>query len=348
MAMKKIVLTGIRRIEMHDVPEPVIAKADEVLLRMETIGICGSDVHYYTTGRIGSQVVQYPFAVGHESAGTVLEVGPAVAALKPGDRVAIDPAMPCGQCDQCRKHRTHTCRQLRFLGCPGQAEGCLSERLVMPAGSLFPIDAAMSFEQAALSEPLSIGMYAVKLSGIGSGARVAILGAGPIGLSVMVAAHAAGAAALYVTDPIDGRLTMAERFGVDWSGNPLSLDPVAAISAREPLLLDAVFECCGQASALDQAVEMLAPGGTLMLVGIPEVDRIAFSIDTLRRRELRLLNVRRQNECVQPALDLLASGRYPVETMVTHRFPFEHTREAFDLVAAYGDNVVKAMITMNP
>ncbi len=342
--MRQMVLTDIRRMEMRNVADPAITQPDHVLLKMETIGVCGSDVHYYTTGRIGSQIVQYPFAVGHEAAATVLETGPAVNGLKPGDRVAIDPAMPCGHCDQCRINRSHTCRNLGFLGTPGQAEGCLCEKIVMPAGSLFPIPDTMNFEQAAMSEPLSIGIYAVKLSGIGPDSRIAVLGAGPIGLSVMIAAREKGVAVMYVTDPIDGRLNAAATYGAVWTGNPDRLDPVAAVAEREPLLLDAVFECCGQQSALDQGVEMLAPAGTLMLVGIPEVDRVSFSIDTLRRRELRLLNVRRQNECVETALDVVASGRHAVDAMVTHRFDFEQTRDAFDMVAGYHDNVLKAMI----
>lgn len=330
--------------EMREVPDPAITQPDHVLLKMETVGVCGSDVHYYTTGRIGSQVVQYPFAVGHEAAASVLETGPAVRAVKRGDRVAIDPAMPCGRCDQCRIHRSHTCRNLGFLGTPGQAEGCLSEKIVMPAGSLFPIPDSMNFEQAALSEPLSVGVYAVQRSGIGPGSRIAILGAGPIGLSVMIAAREQGVTSIAVTDPIDGRLDRTGGYGAQWTGNPERVDPVNAIAEREPLLLDAIFECCGQQSALDQGVAMLAPGGILMLVGIPEVDRVSFCIDSLRRRELDLRNVRRQNECVETALAIVASGRYDIDGMVTHRFPFEKTREAFELVAGYHDNVLKAMI----
>lgn len=342
--MRKMVLTGIRRMEMIETPDPVIKHPEDVLLELKALGVCGSDVHYYTAGRIGSQVVPYPFAVGHESSAKVLATGPGVTRLQPGDRVAVDPAMPCGHCDQCSTGREHTCRNLRFLGCPGQAEGCLSDRLVMPAASLYPIPDSMSYEEAALSEPLSIGVYAVKLSGIGAGARIGVLGAGPIGLSVMIAARAAGAAAMFVTDRIDARLAFAARYNAAWTGNPDRLDPVAAVAEQEPLLLDAVFECCGQQTAMDQGVEILKPGGTLMLVGIPEVDRISFNIDVLRRRELRLQNVRRQNGCVDAALDMIATGRYPVAGMVTHRFAFDQTPEAFDLVAGYRDNVVKAMI----
>ena len=130
--MKKIVLTGICRMEPVEAPVPEIRQPDEVLIRMKAVGVCGSDVHYYDSGKIGSQVVQYPFAVGHEGAGQIEAVGSGVKRLRPGDRVAIDPAMPCFGCDQCRAGRFHTCRHMRFLGCPGQAEGCLAEYIVMP------------------------------------------------------------------------------------------------------------------------------------------------------------------------------------------------------------------------
>ena len=130
--MKSMMLTGIRRMEMHQVPDPEVADDHDVLIKMKVIGVCGSDVHYYTSGKIGSQVVQYPFPVGHEGAGEVVSTGKAVTRVRPGDRIAIEPAMPCRECDQCQAGRPHTCRNLRFLGCPGQADGCLSEYIVMP------------------------------------------------------------------------------------------------------------------------------------------------------------------------------------------------------------------------
>ena len=331
--------------ELRDVPTPVIACDTDVLIRMTRVGVCGSDVHYYTEGKIGSQVVSYPFTVGHEGAGIVEQAGSAVMRVKAGDRIAIEPAMPCGQCDQCRVGRPHTCRKLRFLGCPKQAEGCLSEYLVLPEASCFPIPETMSFDQAAISEPLAIGVYAVKRSIPMQGATVGILGAGPIGLSVLLPARAQGARRIFVTDKIDARRALARRAGADWAGNPDACDAVAEITALEPAQLDVVFECCGKQEALDQAIALLKPGGKLMLVGIPPtVERVSFQIDKLRHKEICIQNVRRQNHCVQPALDMITRGDFHVDGMVTHRFPFERTREAFDLVAGYKDGVVKAMI----
>lgn len=332
--------------EMREVATPAVRNDTDVLLRLTAVGVCGSDVHYYKTGRIGSQVVQYPFTVGHECAAVVEAVGDGVTRVKPGDRVAIEPAISCGTCDQCQVGRPHTCRKLLFLGCPGQIPGCLSEFMVMPQACCFPIPAAMPFERAVLAEPLSIGVYAVKLCMAMGGARIGILGLGPIGLSVLLPARTHGAAAIYATDKLDYRLEAARKAGAAWAGNPDREDVVKAITDREPLLLDAVFECCGEQAALDQAVDLLKPGGKLMLIGIPTVDRVAITIDKARRKELCIQNVRRQNHCMQPALDLLGVGRIGADFMITHRFPFDRTREAFDLVERYGDGVIKALIEL--
>ncbi|MHC4887112.1 MAG: zinc-dependent alcohol dehydrogenase [Planctomycetota bacterium] len=342
--MKAMMLTGIRAMEMRELPDPKIVNPTDVLIRMKALGVCGSDVHYYTTGKIGSQVVEYPFPVGHEGAGVVEAVGDAVTRVKPGDRIAIEPAVSCFECDQCKAGRPHTCRTLTFLGCPGQISGCLSELLVMPEACCFPIPDSMSMTEAAISEPLAIGVYAVKQSIPMADAKVGILGAGPIGLSVLLPALAGGAETVYMTDKLDYRLKVARAQGAHWTGNPESTDVVADILAAEPGALDVVFECCGQQEALDQAIQLLKPGGKLMLIGIPTVDRISFSIDLLRRREICIQNVRRQNHCVQPALDAITNGDFQVEFMATHRFPFDQTQAAFDLVDEYGDGVVKAMV----
>lgn len=330
--------------EMMDVPQPKISQANEVLIKLKTIGVCGSDIHYYTTGKIGSQVVEYPFTVGHECAGVVEAVGEGVTRVKSGDRIAVDPAMSCWECDQCKVGRHHTCRDLRFLGCPGQAEGCLSEYIVMPEKSCFPIGENATFDDAAISEPLSIGVYAVKKSIDLTGATIAILGSGPIGLSVMLSAMAKGAKKIYITDKIDARLEAAKKAGAYWTGNPDKENIVETISKHEPLLLDAVFECCGQQEAVDQAVELLKPGGKLLIVGIPEFDRWSFTADDTRRKEICIQNIRRQVDCVEASLQLMETRQINISFMVTHRFDFKDSNKAFDLVASYKDGVIKAMI----
>ena len=342
--MKAMVLTGIRQMEMIDILTPQIIRDNDVLIKMKVVGVCGSDVHYYTQGKIGNQVVQYPFPVGHEGAGEVIEVGSAVSRVKPGDRIAIEPAMPCGECDQCKVGRPHTCRKLRFLGCPNQADGCLTEYLVMPEDSCFPIADKLSYTEAAISEPLAIGLYAVNQSIPLKNASVGILGFGPIGMSVLLSAIAKGASNIYVTDLVDERLQIAWKCGAIYTGNPNKADVVAEVKAKEPLLLDVVFECCGKQEAIDQAVEMLKPGGKLMVIGIPEFDRWSFPVDQMRHKEICIQNIRRQNHTLEETLELMESGKVDVGRMPTHRFPFSRTKEAFDLVTEYGDGVMKAMV----
>ena len=332
--------------ELHEVPDPGPPGEGQLLLKVETVGVCGSDIHYYNIGRIGEQVVEYPFTVGHECAATVIEAGEKTEGFKPGDRVAVDPAMPCYECDQCLAGREHTCRNLKFLGCPGQAEGCLSEMIIMPAKSCFRIPGNISFEEAAFAEPLSIGYYAVQLSQIRKGDNIAVLGAGPIGDGVLISAKEVGAGSIYVTDKIDARLDIATKLGAKTVYNVNRCDAVKEISSREQDLLDIVYECCGQQEAFDQAIELLKPGGKLLIVGIPEFERWSFEADRARRKEISIIHVRRQNECIQPALDFISAGKVDTERMITHRFPFEKSKEAFDLVSSYGDGVLKALVDL--
>ena len=344
MMMQTMKLTGLHRMTMQEAPKPRMTQDTDVLVRMARVGICGSDVHYFAEGGIGSQRVQYPWTVGHEGAGIVAEAGAAVTRVKPGDRVALDPAQPCGNCGQCRSGRPHTCRALCFLGCPGQVEGCLAEYVVLPEGSCYPIPDAITLEEAALVEPLSIGIYAVQLAALKPGAIIGILGAGPIGLSVLLPAKAGGAGRTYVTDKIDARLDLARRLGAEWTGNPDPSPVVEEIIRREPAQLDAVFECSGRQEAIDQGVELLRPGGKLLLIGIPATNRVSFDINLLRRKELCVQNVRRQNHCVQTAIDRIAAKQIHAARLITHRFPFADTPAGFDMVANYRDGVVKAMV----
>jgi L-iditol 2-dehydrogenase len=342
--MKSVKLTGIRRMEIVEIEEPQITDAHDVKIKMITMGICGSDIHYYTQGAIGSQVVQYPFTVGHECAGVVTSVGKSVTRVREGDIIAVDPAMPCFECDQCRAGRYHTCRKLKFLGCPGQSEGCLSEYLVMPEESCFPMNGSLIADDGAISEPLAIGVYAVKQSGGLKGLNIGILGFGPIGLSVLLASRTNEPGKFYVTDKLDPRLGIAMKQGSAATFNPDKNDIRKDILSREPAGLDVVFECCGQQEAFDEAIDILKPGGRLVVIGIPEFDRWSMDVDNTRRKEITIQFIRRQVGCVEPALELLGSGIARSDSFITHRFPFEKTAEAFDMVAGYRDGVMKAMI----
>jgi L-iditol 2-dehydrogenase len=342
--MKAMMLTGIRQMEMKDVPDPVIKSPKEVKIKMSVLGICGSDIHYYTRGQIGSQKVKFPFIVGHEGAGVVIETGSAVKRVKPGDVIAIDPAMPCHECDQCRAGRHHTCRKLKFLGCPGQADGALSEYIVMPEESCFPLSGNLKPDHGSISEPLAIGVYSVKKTGGVKGLKIGILGFGPIGMSVMLAAKTQSVDSIYITDKINERLAIALKEGASYTGNPLKENIADQIKKKEPLGLDVVYECCGQQEALDQAVDIMKPGGKIMVVGIPEFNTWSINVENTRRREIMIQFIRRQVDCVESALKMMNNGDIDVKNMVTHRFPFDLTKEAFDLVADYRDGVMKAMI----
>ena len=342
--MKAALLTGIRKIEICDVPRPQIATPQDVLIRVDTVGVCGSDLHYYRNGRIGVQVVQFPWIVGHECAGVVAAVGSGVTRLKEGDRVAVDPLVACGQCDQCLAGREHTCRGQKFLGCPGQLNGAMAEYLVMPERSCLAMPANMTFDQAVVCEPFAVGLWAVKLAAPVAGRKVAVLGAGPIGLCVMASLQAAGAGAVYATDLLDERVSLARAMGAGWAANASRQDAVAAIAAAQPQGLDIVFECAGQQETLDQAMRMLTPGGTAVIVGIPEGDRLSFDMNYARRKELTLRNVRRQNDCAAEAIRLVARGLVNLDAIVTHHYTLDQSQAAYDLVADYRDGVVKAMI----
>jgi L-iditol 2-dehydrogenase len=329
------------------VTDPKIINDTDVLIRIKTVGVCGSDIHYYTEGRIGFQIVQFPFIIGHEAAGVVEKTGKKVKRLKPGQRIAIDPAVSCGHCDQCKAGRENTCRKLLFLGCPKQLDGCLCEYVVLHEKCCFPIKDSMTFEQATLSEPLAIGVYSVERSALPAKANVAILGVGPIGMSVFHVLRTKKVGDIYVTDKIEERLAFSKKLKPKWSGNPDRTDIVKEISNIEPLLLDVVYECSGNPEAINQGVQLLKPGGTLVLVGITETDEISFPIHELRRKELAIINIRRQVHCTQKAINLLAQHKINMDSMATHCFSLEETQKAFDLVASYRDGVMKAMISVD-
>lgn len=344
--MKAAVLTDICQMQVMDVPEPKIENDTDVLLKIERVGICGSDVHYYETGRIGSQIVEYPFIVGHECAATVEAVGSSVSRVKVGDQVAVDPAVSCHECAQCKMGRENTCYNLRFLGTPGQGGGCLCEYIVMPQQCCYPTGGAVSLEQAVITEPLSIAAYSVSQAEMPENADIAILGAGPIGLCTLVSAKAENANACYMTEKIKERIEAAKRAGATWVGNPDKQDIVNEILEQRPDGVDVAYECAGQQETIDQCIEVLRPGGKLILTGIPRFERIYLAIDKIRRKEITIVNIRRQNKCTQKAVDLIAEGKVNVDFMITHHFTLEQTKEAFDLVSGYRDGVIKAIISL--
>jgi L-iditol 2-dehydrogenase len=345
--MKQVVLTGIKKMAIMDIPNPSIVNPNEVKIKMSTIGVCGSDIHYYAEGKIGSQVVEYPFPVGHECSGIIEEIGENVKNVRVGDLVVVDPSVHCGQCDQCLAGRPHTCRNNRFLGCPGQLDGCLAEYIVMPDFTCFPVTGKMNPVQAALIEPLTIGVYTVKLAQIQKKeTAVGIFGAGPIGLSVLFKLLADGIEDITMIEPLDYRLIRANEIGARYLVNPGFDNVEEIVKNKHELLLDVVFEASGEQDAVTNAVKILKPGGKLVLVGIPPSAQYTFNMDLMRRKELTIINVRRQNNCVEEAIELVISGKIDVEQMVTHHFSLEETEKAFEIVEGYKDGAIKAMINL--
>jgi L-iditol 2-dehydrogenase len=346
--MKAARLTGLRELVIDEIASPEIENAGDVLVRVCAVGICGSDVHNYVEGGTGSRKVVYPFIPGHEAAGEVLEVGRSVTKVKPGDRIMIEPAFFCGECDQCLAGRFNTCRKIMFLSSAAELQGCMCEKIVIPEQNCFVINDRLSFAEATLAEPLSIALHSVKTLGcMKAGSDVGILGCGPVGLCTQLAAIAEGAGAVYVSDPIKHRYELAGELGAAWSGSPEQSDVVQNIMSRSPLGLDIVFECSGSPAALDQAVDLLKPGGTLVITGIPVASRISMSIDLLRRKEITIRNVRRQNRMEAAALELLASQSHTFAKLITHRFPLAEAQDAFELAASYANGVVKAMVMLD-
>ncbi|MCI0514362.1 alcohol dehydrogenase catalytic domain-containing protein, partial [candidate division KSB1 bacterium] len=265
-------------------PDPSRQDANDVLIKIKAVGICGSDVHYFQNGCIGQQVVKFPYIIGHECAGEVVAVGRSVTGFKPGDRVVVDPAISCRTCSQCRAGRFHTCQNLQFLGTPASAttaglDGCMREYINMPEQSLFHLPAALSFEDGALIEPLTIGHYAVLKSEATPGQTIAILGSGPIGLSVLTMLRMQHFSKIFCTDLIPARVAVAMQLGATQSYLAHAEPVVERILRQAPEGVEVVFECAGQQETIDQGIELLKPGGILVLIGIPTTTRISMNID---------------------------------------------------------------------
>lgn len=345
--MKSVELTKIKKFSLIDIPKPKITNKNDILIKVKSVGLCGSDIHYYKTGRIGNQIVKYPFIIGHEMSGIIEEVGDRASKLKKGDRVAIDPLVSCYQCDQCRLGRYHTCRNQKFLGCPGQIEGCLKEFIVLPEKCCYPIPEKMDYDTAVLCEPLSIGYYAVSFAENLKNKNIGIFGAGPIGLSVLITAKYLGANKIYTVDKLDYRLGIAKNQGAFWTGNINKTDCVKEINKLESNQLDFIFECCGEQEAVDKSLQLLKPGGKLIIIGIPEFESYTFDAHLMRRNELTVQNIRRQNEYMGKTIKAVSKNKLNPDFMITHHFKLEETEKAFQLLSNYGDNMIKAIINFD-
>ncbi len=346
--MKAAYLTGKQKIEILETEKPKIERPIDVLIKIKSVGVCGSDRHYFIDGNIGRQVIKYPHIIGHECAGMVEEVGSAVTEVKVGDRVAVDPAIACGKCYYCIHGQQNFCLNLVFLSVPGEIEGCMKEYLVMPQENAILLDSRLSFEDGAMLEPLGICLYAVEQYGVSGGDAVAILGSGPIGLLTMQTAKACGASTAFATDRVSERVDMARRLGADYSGNPDETDVVGEIMERTAGFgVDVAFECAGEQETMDQCIEIAKKGGAIVVIGIhsPEVI-LNVNSEQIRRKGLTIKGIRRQVHQMEPAMRMVAAGQIDVRTMVTHRAPLERSDEIYEKIAYYKDGAVKAMINL--
>jgi len=340
--MKAAVLHKIRDIRIEERKTPVV-RPGTALVKIKAVGICGSDVHYYSKGRIGKQIITKPQTLGHEASGTVVEIGKGVKILKVGDRVALEPGIFCGKCEFCRGNRPNLCRNIKFFGTP-PVDGAFLEYIVHPANMLFKFPAELSFEEGALIEPLTVGMYAVELSGLKRGETAAILGAGTIGLSILKSAVLKNVKKIFVTDYLDYRLKIAKNHK-----NVVVLNAKTDVVKKIKALtkgrgVDAVFEAAGSADAFKQSVEIAAVGGRVVWAGIPEEDYIKINNHEARRKELVIKTVRRTKHQNEKAVKALVSGKIKVKDLATHRFQLKDIKKAFETAEKYKDGVIKAII----
>jgi L-iditol 2-dehydrogenase len=344
--VKAALLHKIGDIRLEDVPDPKPG-AGEVLVKMGAVGICGSDVHYYVDGKIGSAVVTKPLILGHEPAGTVVEHGEGVDGPPVGTRVAVEPGWPCGKCEFCKEGRYNVCPHMHFLGMPPDNTGAYAEYLVVPADYVFPIPDNLTLEHGSLIEPLAVGVHAAGLAKIKPGQTAAVLGEGSIGMCTTACAKLAGALTVYGMDLHDYRLDAARDIGADVTFNADKENVVEKIlDATNGRGVDVVFEAAGSPATPQQAIDIVKPGGTAIMIGICQEQPLRIDVSQARRKELVTIQCRRFCNDFPTAIALAASGKVNLDRMATHRYPLENLAEAFETVRNYQDGVIKATVMM--
>ena len=301
--MKVARLHSVGTISLHNEPIPV-PDPGESLVRVKAVGLCGSDLHWFSAGGIGDAKLEKPLVLGHELAGVT----------GAGQRVAVDPAIPCGYCEYCLQGNPNLCIQLHFAGHDAQ-DGGLREMLTWPTRCLVPLPDSLSDSDGAMLEPLGVALHAIDLGQLRAGMRIGVFGCGPIGLLVLQLAKISGAFEVRVSEPLPHRLTVACQLGgLEW---------------KPDLDVDVAFECAGDNLAVEHAITAVKPGGRVVLVGIPNDDRISFSASTARRKGLTIKLSRRMKHTYPRAIRLVEKGLIDLRTLVTHRFPLERISEAF-------------------
>ncbi|MBI5684162.1 MAG: alcohol dehydrogenase catalytic domain-containing protein [Verrucomicrobia bacterium] len=341
-------LHGPRDLRLERITHPGPPGRGQALLRVRCTGMCGSDLHSYLDARIGDTPLEGPLVLGHEFAAVVEAIGRGLLdgngePLKPGMRVAVDPAQPCHRCELCEHGHPNLCCRLAFCGNYPYG-GSFCEWMHMPARSCFPVPKSIDDEEAALLEPLGVAMHAVDFSKLRVGYSVAIIGAGPIGLLILQLAKLAGTEPVFITDKLPWRLKLAQK----WGGIPINSekeDAVKRVTAEtRGRGVDVAIEAAWADHSVEQAAEMARLGGRLVLVGIPGSDQFSLKHSNARRKGLTIIMSRRMKHAYPRAIRLAEQGRVDLHGLVSHRFPLKRIAEAFTLNTAYKDKVVKVII----
>ncbi|GAA0137688.1 NAD(P)-dependent alcohol dehydrogenase [Paenibacillus sp. YSY-4.3] len=339
-------MTGLKQMEIRDIPVPE-PKEKEVLVKLEYVGICGSDVHYYEHGKIGDFIVNGDFILGHECAGTVVAIGKDVKQLQVGDRVALEPGVTCGQCEFCKSGRYNLCPDVEFLATPPY-HGCFENYIAFPENMAFKLPDHITTREGALVEPLSVGMHAAKQGGVTLGSSVVILGAGCIGLTTLLASKAFGAIDITVVDVIPKRLDKALELGATRVINAAERDAVKLIDElTDSEGVDIVMETAGAVKTVQQTAYMVKRGGTVVLVGMAPQDTIEYNFAKLLGKEAEIKTVFRYRNIYPQAIKAMAEGLIDVSGIVTHEYSFGEIAEAFDVNINRKNDVVKIVIKID-
>lgn len=343
MENKAVYMTGMNKMEFRDIPMPEV-KPDQVLVKVEYVGICGSDVHYLEHGRIGDFVVDGDFILGHECAGTVTAVGAEVSELAVGDRVALEPGITCGQCEHCKSGKYNLCPDVEFLATPPY-HGCLMNYIAFPANMCFKLPETTSTKEGALVEPLAVGFHAAKQGNVTLGDSVVVLGAGCIGLVTLLACKAFGATDITVVDVIPKRLEKAMELGATRVINAKEED---VLKVMEEVTggkgTKVVIETAGSAVTIAQTPYLVKTDGTIVLVGLAPQDIIEFNFAKIMNKEAEIKTVFRYRNIYPQAIEAIANGMIDVSGIVTHEFDFAESAKAFDFAINHKQDVVKAVI----
>ncbi|MGJ3241336.1 MAG: NAD(P)-dependent alcohol dehydrogenase [Opitutales bacterium] len=343
--MQALVLEKKDELNLRDIELEETLGPKDVRIKIHTVGICGSDVHYYTHGAIGPFVVRDPMVLGHEASGTVLEVGSAVSHLKPGDRVCMEPGIPDPTSKASRLGMYNLDPAVRFWATP-PVHGCLRPEVIHPADFTFKVPDNVSFGEAAMVEPLAVGMHAASKAQVKPGDVAVVTGAGPIGMVTALAALAAGCSRIFMTDVIAEKLELAASLGPITPVN-VSGENVAEVvgKATDGWGADLVFEASGNERACASVFEPLAPGGTVVFIGMP-LEPIAFDVVAAQVKEARVETIFRYAHVYPRALALMGSGKIDVKPLITDTFAFQESVKAFDFAVKPPPASVKAQIQL--